>query len=279
MVDASSAPKKSSFFSWFTRASSDKKPMGVELGTKEGVKAQMQKLQGNVVRTSRIVQNNLEKYSEIKKLNEELTKSYVQNLVVFRDVNEMLQSCLNVFKSLEEEFTKLQEVTGRELNTTDFDYLNNLTRSKIDSLSNELNKQAEMLKNVYTTYGRPEELNRIILAQSNMKKIVEDATITYNKVAGPSNKKKGQKEESNKLTNANVFNDTTMVSNVVNVDIVDTDKVQSANQVTTTDIQSGGIKKRAKNTNKDKKSKSTTKSTKNVAKVAKVGKVAKSSKK
>ena len=270
MVDTTIAPKKSSFLSWFTRAAtSDKKQMGVELGTKEGVKAQMQKFQGNVVRTSRIVQNNLEKYSEIKKLNEELTKSYVQNLVVFRDVNEMLQSCLNVFKALEDEFTKLQEVTGRELNTTDFDYLNNLTRSKIDSLSDELNKQAEMLKNVYTMYGRPEELNRIILAQSNMKKVVEDATITYNKVAGPSKKKKEQKEESNKLTNANVFNDTTMVSNVVNVANVATDKVPVANEITTTDVQSGGIKKRPKIINKEKKSKTTIKSTKKIGKSSK----------
>ena len=273
MTDTTNASKQSSFFSWFTRARSDKKPMGVELGSKEGVKAQMQKFQGNVVRTSRIVQNNLEKYSEIKKLNEELTKSYVQNLVVFRDVNEMLQTCLNVFKSLEAEFTKLEEVTGRELNTSDFDYLNNLTRSKIDSLSYELNKQAEMLKNVYTMYGRPEELNRIILAQSNMKKVVEDATITYNKIAGPSKKKKEQKKESNKLTNANVFNDTTMVSNVVNVDNVATDRVPSVNEVTPTDVQSGGIKKRPKNARKEKQSKNTVKSTK------KVGKMTKSSKK
>jgi hypothetical protein len=48
MVDTNNAPQKS-FFSWFTRAtSSDKKPMGVELGTKEGVKAHIQKFQGNV---------------------------------------------------------------------------------------------------------------------------------------------------------------------------------------------------------------------------------------
>jgi hypothetical protein len=173
---------------------------------------------------------------------------------VFRDVNEMLQSCLAVFKSLEDEFSKLQEVTGRELNITDFDYLNNITRSKMESLNTELNKQAEVLKNVYSMYGRPEELNRIILAQSNMHKVVEDATTTYNKIAGPIKKKKDVKEE--KLTNANVFNDTTMVSNVVNVaNNTNTQIPSTTNDITKTDVQSGGIKKRASVGKKEKRTK------------------------
>lgn len=217
---------KSSFFSWFTGRTSaeDKKTMGSELGTKEGVKAHIQKLQGNVIKTSRIVQNNLEKYKEIKKLNEEITKSYLQNLVVFRDVNEMLQSCLGVFKSLEEEFSKLEEATGHELNTTDFDYLTNMTRSKIDALNTELNKQTEVLKKVYTMYGRPEELNRMILAQSNMNKVVDDASVAYGKIVGQ-NKKKQNKEEK-PLTNS-VFDETKVVSNVADITTITEPSVQS----------------------------------------------------
>lgn len=226
---------KSSFFSWFTGRTSaeDKKTMGTELGTKEGVKAHIQKLQGNVIKTSRIVQNNLEKYKEIKKLNEEITKSYLQNLVVFRDVNEMLQSCLGVFKSLEEEFSKLEEATGRELNTTDFDYLTNMTRSKIDALNTELNKQTEVLKKVYTMYGRPEELNRMILAQSNMNKVVDDASVAYGKIVGQ-NKKKQNKEEK-PLTNS-VFDETKVVSNVADITTITEDNGVEPS------VQSGGKK-------------------------------------
>lgn len=253
------------FFSWFTGRTSaaDKKPMGAELGTKEGVKAHIEKLQGNVVKTSRIVQNNLEKYKEVKKLNEEITKSYLQNLVVFRDVNEMLQSCLGVFKSLEEEFGKLEEATGRELNTADFDYLTNMTRAKIDSLNTELNKQAEVLKKVYTIYGRPEELNRIILAQSNMNKVVDDASIAYGKIVGQNKKKQ---REDKPLTNA-VFDETKVVSNVANVSNVAANSESVAEQqppASLTPTQSGGQKRRTR-TNKSSKKQVSKKTSKDSA--------------
>jgi hypothetical protein len=104
----------------------------------------------------------------------------------------MLQSCLGVFQSLEHEFRKLEEVTGQELKTTDFDYLTNMTKAKIDNLNTELNKQADLLKKVYTQYGRPEELNRIILAQSNMNKLVDDATTTYTKITATNDTKKNR---------------------------------------------------------------------------------------
>jgi hypothetical protein len=60
-----------------------------------------------------------------------------------------------------------------------------------------------------------------------------------------------------------------MVSNVVNVANVATDKVPVANEITTTDVQSGGIKKRPKIINKEKKSKTTIKSTKKIGKSSK----------
>jgi hypothetical protein len=260
MADTSSPQPKSSFFSWFTgrTTTGDKKAMGTELGTKEGVKAHIQKLQGNVVKTSRIVQNNLEKYKEVKKLNEEITKSYLQNMVVFRDVNEMLQSCLGVFKSLEEEFGKLEEATGRELNTADFDYLTNMTRSRIDSLNTELNKQAEVLKKVYSMYGRPEELNRLILAQSNMNKVVDDASVAYGKIVGQNKKKQ---REDKPLTNV-VFDETKVVSNVANV--ANPTNVQANGdgpQFPMSPTQSGGRKRRTSKSSKKQVHKKTTKGT------------------
>ncbi len=214
----------SSILSWFSR--NNKKVMGTELATKDGVKAHIEKLEGDVKKTSRVVQSNLEKYKEIKKLNEAMTKSYVQNLVVFRDVSEMLQSCLGVFQSLEQEFSKLEEATGKELKTTDFDYLTNMTQSKIDSLNTELNKQAEMLKKVYTMHGRPEELNRIILAQSNRNKLVSDATTTYKKVADKKQKTEG---------NSNVFDGNSSI-----------EEAETNTKVTpeATETQEGGSKKR-----------------------------------
>lgn len=177
--------KKMGLFSWWNKDNTTDKQLGSELTVKEGVKAEIEKFQGDIIKTSRTYQNNIKKYKEIAKFNEELTKNYVQNWLVFKDVSEMLSGFMGVFKSLQEEFSKMEEATGKPVNTTDFDYLANITKNKIETLNIEINKQAENLKKVYTEYGRPEELNRIIVAQGNMNKLINNATNTYNKVTEP----------------------------------------------------------------------------------------------
>jgi hypothetical protein len=179
---------KISFTNWFTKTSSNKdKPLGSSLGSKDGIKAEIAKMQGDIIKTSKTYQTNIKKYKEIAKLNEEITKSYVNNLAVFVDVSEMLNSCLAVFKSLKEEFGKMEEVMGKQLDVADFEYLTNITKNKIDTLNVEFNKQAENIKRIYTEHGKPEELNRIIVAQGNMQKLIDTATTTYDVVAIPSN--------------------------------------------------------------------------------------------
>lgn len=169
-------------FSWFFKPKNDEKTLGVTLGSKDNIKAEIDRMQGSIVKTSKTYQDNLKKYKEIAKLNQQLTKSYVANLKVIADVSELLNSYSGVFVSLKSEFGKMEEALGKPLDITDFEYLQSMTKSKIDDLNTEFIKQTDGLKKLYAQYGKPEELNRILVAQGDIKKVIENASRTYDNV-------------------------------------------------------------------------------------------------
>jgi hypothetical protein len=114
------------------------------------------------------------------------------NLKVIVDVSELLNSYASVFTSLKTEFGKMDSALGKGLDLTDFEYLQNLTKSKIDDLNNQFSKQSEGLKKLYTMYGKPEELNRVIVAQAELQKMIDSAGETYQNLAGAQANAQGQ---------------------------------------------------------------------------------------
>lgn len=168
--------------SWFFKSSSNERKLGTTLGSQDSIKAEIDKMQGSIVKTSKSYQSNIKKYKEIARLNQQLTKSYVANLKVIADVSELLNSYSNVFSALKIEFGKMEEAMGKPLDITDFEYLQSLTKSKIDSLNTEFLKQTDGLKKLYTQYGKAEELNRIIVAQGDIQKIIANTTQTYKEI-------------------------------------------------------------------------------------------------
>ncbi len=165
--------------SWFFKPKQNEKTLGTTLGSQESIKAEIDKMQGSIVKTSKTYQDNIKKYKEIARLNQQLTKSYVANLKVIADVSELLNSYTNVFASLKTEFGKMEDALGKPLDISDFEYLQSLTRSKIDSLNTEFMKQTDGLKKLYAQYGKADELNRIIVAQGDIQKIITNSTQTY----------------------------------------------------------------------------------------------------
>lgn len=165
--------------SWFFKSKPNNKTLGTSLGSQESIKAEIDKMQGSIVKTSKTYQDNITKYKEIARLNQQLTKSYVANLKVIADVSELLNSYSNVFTSLKSEFGKMEEALGKPLDISDFEYLQSLTRNRIETLNTEFIKQTDGLKKLYAQYGKAEELNRIIVAQGDVQKIISNATQTY----------------------------------------------------------------------------------------------------
>lgn len=197
-------------FSWFFKPKKDSKTLGVNLGNGEGIKAEIDKMQGSIVKASKGYQSNIKKYKEIAQFNQHLTRSYVANLKVIVDVSELLNSYTSVFNSLKDEFAKMEEAMGRQMDKSDFDYLESLTKAKMDELNTEFNKQADGIKKLYAQYGKPEELNRILVAQNDMQKALDHANTTYTSVIA-------EETQNNKKSNASNVSNVSTVSNARNV--------------------------------------------------------------
>lgn len=166
--------------SWFFKSNkTDNKQLGETLASTDNIKAEIANMQGNIVKTSKAYRDNIKKYKDIAKFNQHLTKSYVNNMKVMVDVSELLNSYASVFNALRDEFGKMEAAVGKSLNLTDFEYLENLTQDKIESLNTEFQKQANGIKKLYAEYGKPDELNRILLAQGDVQRVIEDASDTY----------------------------------------------------------------------------------------------------
>jgi hypothetical protein len=190
-------------FSWFFKPKNNNKTLGVNLGSGDGIKAEIDKMQGSIVKASRGYQNNIKKYKDIAQFNQHLTRSYVANMKVIVDVSELLNSYTGVFNSLKDEFAKMEEAMGRQLDKSDFEYLESLTKSKMEQLQSEFNKQANGIKKLYSQYGKPEELNRILLAQNDMQKALDQADTTYQNILTDVKEKS---ETPNSSNTANVRN-------------------------------------------------------------------------
>lgn len=176
---------------WF-KSQMNGKPLGATLSTGEDVKEEISKMQTSISKASKNYQDNITKYKEVAKFNQHLTRSYMANLKVIVDVSELLNSYASVFTSLKTEFGKMDSALGKGLDLTDFEYLQNLTKSKIDDLNNQFSKQSEGLKKLYTMYGKPEELNRVIVAQAELQKMIDSAGETYQNLAGAQANAQGQ---------------------------------------------------------------------------------------
>ena len=195
-------------FSWFFKPKKNNKTLGVNLGNGDGIKAEIDKMQGSIVKASRGYQNNIKKYKDIAQFNQHLTKSYVANMKVIVDVSELLNSYTGVFNSLKDEFAKMEEAMGRQLDKSDFEYLESLTKSKMEQLQTEFNKQASGIKKLYAQYGKPEELNRILLAQNDMRKALDSADTTYTNILSDIKEKE---TTTNSSTNVDKQSNTTKI--------------------------------------------------------------------
>lgn len=153
----------------------------------EKIKAEIDNVQGSLLKNSKYYQDNIKKYKDIAKFNQQLTRSYISNMKVMVDVSDLLNNYANVFSSLREEFAKMESALGKPLELADFEYLENLTKTKIDVLNSEFQKQSNGIKKLYAEYGQPNELNRIILAQGDVQKVIDNANSTFSSLKKSTN--------------------------------------------------------------------------------------------
>ena len=153
---------------------------GIKVTGNSGVPADLEQMKGNIVRTNKKYREELSKYREIAKFNQQLSNGYIKNLEAMVDVSRVMSYYIEIFNLLREEFEKNEKLMGSSLSAVDIGYIERLTKSKIDELNNKFISESEKLKKIYTTFGRTQEVTRVNEAQQNLKLTTDGADNTFN---------------------------------------------------------------------------------------------------
>lgn len=151
---------------------------GFKLSGNAGLPSDLENLKGNIVTANKKYREEITKYREIAKFNQQLSTGYMKNLEAMVDVSRVLNYYVEIFNLFKEEFEKNEALIGTSLKTADIGYLERLTKGKVDELNNKFMTETEKLKKMYSQYGRTEELNRISEAQSSMRAAFDGADST-----------------------------------------------------------------------------------------------------
>jgi hypothetical protein len=155
---------------------------GYKLSGTAGLPADLENMKGNIITSNKKYREELTKYREIAKFNQQLSNSYIKNLEAMVDVSRVLNYYVEIFSLFKDEFEKNEALIGTSLKTSDIGYLEKLTRGKIDDLSNKFMTETEKLKKMYSAFGKTEEVSRVSEAQDSLRLAAEGASQTYNVV-------------------------------------------------------------------------------------------------
>lgn len=147
------------------------------IGT-NGLPSDLEGMKGNIIRTSKRYREELSKYRELHEFNKQVSSGYQKSLEVMVDMSRFLNYYVEIFNILKVEFEKNEKMLGPSLKIADINYLERLTRGKIDELNQRFMAESERLKKMYSENGRSEEANRITETQRNMIATTEAADRT-----------------------------------------------------------------------------------------------------
>lgn len=179
--------------SWFSSKSPEPTSFGYNITSSAGMPAELENMKGNIMKTSKKYRDELSKYREIAKFNQQISNSYIRNLEAMVDVSRVLNYYVEIFNILREEFERNDKLLGTSLKTADIGYLERLTKTKIDELNTKFMTESERLKKMYTAYGKNDELARINEAQNNLKATSEGAEAALDFVKTAENQAGGRR--------------------------------------------------------------------------------------
>lgn len=130
------------------------------------------------VKTNKKYRDEIDKYKKIADLNKKLSSSYIANIHAMVDVSKLLNDYAFFFNLLKDEIATTEGQIGT-LKQEDIQYLENLTKAKMDEFSNRFMEQSDKVKILYNKYGQNEEVQRIASAQETFKGTIGDVSTTY----------------------------------------------------------------------------------------------------
>lgn len=164
---------------FFSLSKSPNTSFGYKVDGVDGVPSALDGIKGSIINTSRKYRTELTKYREIAAFNQQLSKGYVKNLEAMVDVSKILNYYVEIFNVLRSEFEQNDKLMGSTLTPIDINYLETLTKSKIDELNNKFFNESEKLKKLYSTYGKTEEVARVVDAQNALRATTDGADQTF----------------------------------------------------------------------------------------------------
>jgi hypothetical protein len=168
-----------SFFNFGNNASKTSVSFGANLPVgNKALSTEISEVGQKFVKTNTKYRTEIDKYKKIAEFNKKLSSSYIANIHAIVDVSKLLNDYALFFNILKEEINKTEGQIGT-LETSDIQYLENLTKAKMDEFSNKFIEQSEKVRSLYAKYGQTEEAKTISSAQEKIKTTLTNAEITY----------------------------------------------------------------------------------------------------
>jgi hypothetical protein len=171
-----------SFFFSKPAAPAASSTFGYKITGNAGVPSDLENMKGSIVRTNKKYREEISKYREIARFNQQISNGYIKNLEAMVDVSRVLNYYIEIFNIIRDEFSKNEQVMGNTLKTADIGYLEKLTKSKVDELNGKFMVESEKLKKLYNDYGKTAEATRVSEAQQNLRLTTEGADQTLSAV-------------------------------------------------------------------------------------------------
>ncbi len=144
----------------------------------KALSAEISEVGQKFAKTSKKYRDEIDKYKKIADFNKKLSSSYIANVQAIIDVSKLLNDYALFFNMLKEEISKTEGQIGT-LQAADIQYLENLTKAKMEQFSTKFIEQSEKVRTLYNKYGQQEEAKTIGSAQESLKTVVNNAGITY----------------------------------------------------------------------------------------------------
>jgi len=145
----------------------------------KALSAEISEVGQKFVKTNKKYRDEIDKYKKIAEFNKKLSSSYIANVHAIIDVSKLLNDYALFFNILKEEISKTEGQIGT-LQASDIQYLENLTKAKMEEFSNKFIDQSDKVRGLYTKYGQETEAKMITSAQEQLKSTVSNASTTYN---------------------------------------------------------------------------------------------------
>ena len=161
--------------------SPDDKKLG-DLKDDKNIGEQLHELKGKVEKTMTKNKSELQKFRELSKFNEHITKSYTANLKVIIDISTLLKAYNEFFDMFKTKLAEIDEELGIPISGDDFDYMKKLTTEQMGQLDDLFKTETNNLKKLYSRYGKQKEYDDVENAEKLFNETKESGEMTYAKL-------------------------------------------------------------------------------------------------